>query len=368
MTSLSFHPLGIYLFGLGGGFLVPILYQIGSRWLNTGFVIAFAGLTLSAVVPAIAVLSSGTVIEIMTAGALPPVSINLLFGPWEAAVSASATLAAVLVVVAFWPEIKGKYVPLLLLLIATMGVNGLIQTRDLFNLFVFLEILSVGTYGLLALAASRAGVQAAFKYVTSTMVASALVLLGAILVYESTGHLNIDLLIEAAPRLGTSMAGIALVMVLAGFLIELKPYPSGGWGLDVYETSPPQLAAFLSVVGSAGLIFAIGKLLPLYDDVLGLLIVTAAITFLASNLAGLRQRNVFRLFGYSSIGQMSLLLLALAVLTELDAQEVMPFILFGLFINHLLAKAGLFCLAHVLRAQGTDRRSALRRARLWRSF
>lgn len=349
-----FHPLGIYLFGLGGGFLLPILYQVGKRWLHTGFIVALLGMTLCTVIPAISVLLSGEVIEITTAGALPPISINLRFGPWEAAVSASATLAAAVLAVAFWPKIRTKYVPLLLFLIATMGVNGLIQTRDLFNLFVFLEILSVGTYGLLSLSTDRAGVQAAFKYVTATMVASALVLLGAVLVYKATGDLNIDLIIAAAPPLTAPIAGIALAMVLAGFLIELKPYPAGGWGLDVYETAPPQLAAFLSVVGSAGLIFALGKLLPLYAGAYDFLIISAALTFLASNLAGLRQGNVFRLFGYSSIGQMALLLMALVTLTQMGAVEVLPWVLFGLFINHLLAKAGLFCLAGVLKAKGTD--------------
>ncbi|MDK3072893.1 proton-conducting transporter membrane subunit [Sedimentitalea sp. JM2-8] len=354
MSALHLHPLGIYLFGLGGGFLLPILYQVGKRWLHAGFVVAMLGMTLCAVVPALSVLQSGETIEITTAGALPPVSINLRFGPWEAAVSASATLAAAMLAISFWQTIRTKYVPLLLFLIATMGVNGLIQTRDLFNLFVFLEILSVGTYGLLALSTSRAGVQAAFKYITATMVASALVLLGAVLLYKATGHLNIDLLIEAAPPLAAPIAGTALAMVLAGFLIEMKPYPAGGWGLDVYETAPPPLAAFLSVVGSAGLIFALGKLLPLYDQALGLLTVGAALTFLASNLAGLRQQNVFRLLGYSSIGQMALLLIALAVLTDIGANEVAPYVLFGLFVNHLLAKAGLFCLAGALRARRVD--------------
>lgn len=354
MSAILFHPLGIYVFGLGGGFLIPILYQLSKRWLNFGFVVAMLGLTLCAVVPAFHVLMTGEVIEITTAGATPPISINLRFGPWEAAISASASLAAAILTLAFWQDIKSKYVPLLLLLIATMGVNGLIQTRDLFNQFVFLEILSVGTYGLLALSRSRQGVQAAFKYVIVTMVASVLVLLGAVLLYEATGHLNIDALIEAGPTLGAGISGVALAMLLAGFLIELKPYPSGGWGLDVYETAPPPLAAFLSAVGSAGLIFAVAKLLPLFHDILDLLCWSAAATFMVSNLAGLRQRNVFRLLGYSSIGQMALLLMALAFLTKVEAADVMPLILFGLFINHMFAKAGLFCIAGMLKVKFID--------------
>jgi len=95
------------------------------------------------------------------------------------------------------------------------------------------------------------------------------------------------------------------------------------------------------------------KLLPLYSPATGILTGLASVTFLASNLAGLRQTIVFRILGYSSIGQIALLLLALGVLTEIGAEDVMPFILFGLFLNHLLAKAGLFCLADAIGARTT---------------
>ena len=361
MSALPLHPLGIYIFGLAGGFALPLLYQIGARWLAAGFWIAFAGLTACAVIPAIPVLLTGQGIEIATAGATSPLSISLRFGLWEAAVSASATLTAALLALALWPRMRGQYVPLVLFLLATMGMNGLVQTRDLFNQFVFLEILSVATYGLLAMGVTRAAVQAAFKYVVATMVASALVLLGTVLLYDLTGHLDIDLLIATAPPLGAGSLGIALALVLAGYMVELKPYPAGGWGLDVYETAAPPLAAFLSVVGSAGLVFALGKLIGLYDGALPVLVWAMALTFVASNLAMLRQASVFRMFGYSSIGQIGLLMLALVVLRQGGAPEVMPLILFGLFVNHLLAKAGLFCLAGALRADGTDTPLALAR-------
>jgi hypothetical protein len=105
MTAIA-HPIGIYIFGLGGGFLLPILYQLGHRWLHAGFVIAFAEMTLCTVLPAFEVLRTGIAIEILTAGALPPVSISLRFGPMEAAVSASATLVAALLAISFWDTLR----------------------------------------------------------------------------------------------------------------------------------------------------------------------------------------------------------------------------------------------------------------------
>jgi len=141
-------------------------------------------------------------------------------------------------------------------------------------------------------------------------------------------------------------------MVLTCLIVELKPFPANGWALDVYETAPPALAAFLSVCASAGMVFAVAKLLPLFAPHLGLITLSAALTFLASNLIGLRQDSAGRLLGYSSIGQMALVVLALVVLTRIGADDAIPFVVFGLFVNHLLAKAGLFVLSGALGAGG----------------
>lgn len=350
MTALA-HPIGILLFGIGGGFLIPILYKIGYGWLHAGFVAALGGLTLTSVFSLIAVLQGGgEAIEILTAGAAPPLSINLRFGLSEGAFTVSVNIMAMLLAAVLWDHLKKNYVALLLFLILVMGINGMILTRDLFNLFVFLEIVSIGTYGLLGLVTSREGIQAAFKYVMATVIASTLFLLGAVLIYYVTGHLNIDLAIEAKANLVGPIGGIAVAMILACLLIELKPFPANGWGLDVYETVPPALAAFLSVCASTGMLFAVYKLLPLFDDYLGLIIASSALTFLASNLIGLRQVQIQRLLGYSSVGQMSLGVLALAVLTQIGAEELVPLVVFGLFLNHLLAKAGLFCLVAAIGA------------------
>ncbi|WP_223428526.1 proton-conducting transporter transmembrane domain-containing protein [Tateyamaria pelophila] len=357
MTALA-HPIGILLFGIGGGFLIPLLYKIGYGWLHTGFFAALGGLTLTSIFSLIAVVQGGgEAIEILTAGAAPPISINLRFGLAEGAFSVSVNVMATLLAVAHWDHLKKNYVALLLFLILVMGINGMIMTRDLFNLFVFLEIVSIGTYGLLGLVTSRDGIQAAFKYVMATVIASTLFLLGAVLIYYVTGHLNIDFVIEAQASLIGPISGIALVMMLACLLIELKPFPANGWGLDVYETVPPALAAFLSVCASAGMLFAVYKLLPLFTDYLSLIIASTALTFLASNLIGLRQDKIQRLLGYSSVGQMALGVLALAVLTQIGAQQVIPLVVFGLFLNHLLAKAGLFCLVAAIGA--SDLREAL---------
>ncbi len=363
-----FQPMGIFIFGIGGGFLIPILYRLGKPWLHGGFAMGLGGLTLSSLVPLLIVLQTGIPIEVLTAGAAPPLSINLRLGLAEGAVAASVNVVACLLAMALWDRLRGNYVALLLFLILTMGINGMILTRDVFNLFVFLEIVSIGTYGLLGLGTSRAAVQASVKYVMATVIASTFFLLGAGLIYQATGHLNIDLILglaAAGDQLSGPIAAVAVALILACLVLELKPYPANGWALDVYETAPPALAAFLSVCASAGMVFALAKLLPLFLPHMGIITLWAALTFVASNLIGLRQDSAGRLLGYSSIGQMALVVLALVVLTRIGTDAAIPFVAFGLFVNHLLAKAGLFVLAGALGPSGiTAARGLMRRPAL----
>ena len=86
---------------------------------------------------------------------------------------------------------------MLLYLLLVMGIQGMVMTRDLFNLFVFLEIVSIATYGLLGLQDTPAALSATFKYLMATVLASGFFLIGTVLLYAVTGILNIDDLIAS---------------------------------------------------------------------------------------------------------------------------------------------------------------------------
>lgn len=354
MVARLFEPLNIFVLGLGGGFAMPLLYRLGARWLTGGFVVALGGIALVSGVSLWTLMHGGNTIEVWTAGMPPPVSINLRFGFQEGLLTFCVNVASLLGAVHLWDRLRGKYVPLLLYLILVMGIDGMVMTRDMFNLFVFLEIVSIATYGLLGLENTPAALGAAFKYIMATVVASTLLLLGVALLYYATGTLNIDQLIAERARIGGPIAETALLMVLACLLIELKPFPANGWGLDVYETAPAGIAAMISVGVSAGMLFALVKLLPLFDAQLGIIAVSGGITFLFSNLLALKQAHPQRLLGYSSIGQTGLVVLSLALLRRANADASIPLVVGGLILNHLFAKAGLFWFVGMLRKQGGD--------------
>ena len=109
-----------------------------------------------------------------------------------------------------------------------MGIQGMVMTRDLFNLFVFLEIVSIATYGLLSLQDTPAALSATFKYLMATVLASTFFLIGTMLLYAVTGLLNIDDLI-ARSRVHHRSDRICRADVSAGLPAAGVETVSGEW-------------------------------------------------------------------------------------------------------------------------------------------
>ena len=147
----------------------------------------------------VALLGGAAAPEVLTAGFAPPFSINLRMGTLEAGLALAVNLAflgsGVLLTRRF---LRGHLGAQILLLMMAMGTNGLILTRDLFNVFVFLEITAIATYGMIAMHDDQRGLSAGFKYVIAGGLASALFLIGTIYLYRVTGTLNIDGMILTA--------------------------------------------------------------------------------------------------------------------------------------------------------------------------
>ncbi len=342
MVGSLLYPLNIFIVGLGGGFLIPLFYRLGKSWVTVLFVLTLASMTLISGYSLLTLLQGAAPIEILTGGAEPPYAINLRMGLAEGLAAFSVNLVALFGAVYF---VREKYSAMLLYLLLVMGIQGMVMTRDLFNLFVFLEIVSIATYGLLGLRDTPAALSATFKFLMATVLASTFFLIGTMLLYANTGLLNIDDLIANRDAISGPIGFAALTFLLACLLLELKPFPANGWGLDVYETARGDVAALISGGVSAGVFFALLKLLPLFESQLELIAALGAVTFIFSNLIGLRQTKPQRLLGYSSVGQMALLTIAASLLHRLEAHDAMLLVVGGLFVNHLFAKVGLFWLA-----------------------
>ena len=342
-------PIYIFIIALGTAFLLSLFDRIG-RHVST-LVFLFALTAMTAISATWTGLLPGASITAYTAGFRPPVSINLQIGTLEAPALFAVNLLGLLGALYLLKRFKQDGVlSMVLFLMMIMGVNGMIMTRDLFNLFVFMEISSIATYSILGLEQDPRSLTAGFKYMIAGGMATFFFLIGTIFLYHLTGTLNIDGMIEAQQSITGKIGFIAVFLLLFSVLVELKPFPANGWALDVYQTAPSGIAAIIAVVNSAGMLFALYKILPLAQNCLPCIATIGLSTFFFMNLLGLKQQDAKRLLGYSSIAQMGLVIGTLALLLQISQQpDMLIFIVGGLFINHFIAKAGLFWLTGFLK-------------------
>ena len=136
-----------------------------------------------------------------------------------------------------------------------MGVNGAFLTHDLFNLFVFFEVMLAASYGLLLHGYNAARLRAGMQYIAVNLVASLLFLIGVALIYATTGTLNMADLAARLPATGaTDMAlfkvGIAVLAI--AFLVKSAMWPLGFWLPTTYAAASPPVAAMLVLMTKVG--------------------------------------------------------------------------------------------------------------------
>ena len=363
------NPLYLFAASLGAAFLLPLVDRIGRR-VALALVYAVTAAWLAGGLSWLAaLLAGGAPTDFGTAGFMAPLAIVLRVGLFEAAGVSAVALVGLLSSVSLNRALRDA--PLggsMTLLMVLMGLSGIVLTRDLFNLFVFLEISAIGTYGLIGFDDRRPALRAAFKYMIAGGIASSLYLIGVIYIYRFADTLNLDLAAAGASLSGP--AGTAAVFfLLSALLVELKPFPANGWAIDVYETANPGVSAILSGASSTALLLALWKVFPILGpDHLALIAAGGLATFAASNLVGARQTRPTRMLGYSSAAQVGLIaaIPAFARISGLDdgGPDFVLAVAGGLLLNHLLAKTGLYLLVGALETESEARPAGNRRGPL----
>jgi len=137
----------------------------------------------------------------------------------------------------------------------TMGLNGAFLTGDLFNLFVFFELLLAASYGLVLHGGGRNRVRSALHYIAINLVASFLFLIGVALIYGTTGTLNMADIARVAPTIAAEDRGLfeagAAVLGVA-FLIKAGAWPLHFWLPNTYSAAAPPVAALFAVMTKVG--------------------------------------------------------------------------------------------------------------------
>ena len=248
---------------------------------------------------------------------------------------------------------KANYYALLLVMVA--GMNGLVLSQDLFSVYIFLEVAAVASYALVAYGLGAEELEASFKYLMLSVVASAAVLTAIAILYGMTGALGFDA-VAAGLRLleANTVTGIAAALFLMGFGLKAALIPFHAWLPDAHPSAPAPISAILSglLIKVSG-VYAIARI---FYHVLGLtpalsqiLMWLGAVSIVVAAFLALGQSDMKRMLAYSSISQVGYVVLGIGIGTPLGVAG-------GLFhlLNHALAKGLLFLTSgSVQQATGT---------------
>lgn len=221
------------------------------------------------------------------------------------------------------------------LIMLQAGLHGLILTSDIFNLYVFFEIVSISSYVLVASTNTQASLEGAIKYTLIGMLASIFFLLAIVLIYLHTGTLSIENI--AFESLSSSHQLLIMVSLLVAFGIKMELVPFNLWIGDIYEASSNQFASVLSgVIAKVYIIVFITIAYKLFNDFTPFIALGIA-TFVLFELLAYGAHNLKRIFGYASSASAGLLV-ALFFLDSNEAFEAG----FLLLLSDALIKFALF--------------------------
>lgn len=254
------------------------------------------------------------------------------------------TLATALMALLLWPRgsLRVREQTLTLLLVA--AGSGMALSGDLFNLYVFYEIVAVACYGLAAGRDRGLAYVAAVRYLILGAVGSALALIGIGLLYRATGTLNLAHMAALAPGTLDGPLGLAaFTLLVIGFGVKAELFPVNTWVPEVYATAGARVSGLLAgVVSKLALVVLVRVLITVYADTSAHLVLLALglLGVVSGELAALRANDLRRVLAYSSIGQLGLVAIAFAV-------PGAPGVMAGLAValHHLVVKPALFLVA-----------------------
>lgn len=239
-------------------------------------------------------------------------------------------------------------------LMLPVGLNELLLSADLFNLYVGLELLTLSAVALVAFNGTSEALRAAMRYLLLAMLAALVYLLGVALVYGATGTLDVALMHD---RMGSDrLRWAALILMTGGLLLKGAVFPLHGWLPPAHSSAPGPVSAVLSALVVKASLYILYRLwfeaqpqlpAPPAGQVLALLGCGAV---LFGSVLALRQRHLKRLIAYSTVAQLGYLMLLFGMPSVYAWQGAIYQVL-----SHGLAKAAMFlAAANLMKRLGSD--------------
>lgn len=233
------------------------------------------------------------------------------------------------------------FAPLVLTL--TSGVNGVLLTADIFNLFVFIEVMLLPSYGLFVLARRRRGtaesVRGARIYVTFNLFVSTLFLAGVGLVYGVAGTVNLGELAGSAAQ--DHRIAIGAGIAVAALLMKAAVVPGHAWLTRAYPSTSPAITALFSGLHTKVAIYAVYRIYAVVFDGdtrwLGIGLAIFALTMVIGVLGAVGQDTTRSILAFHMVSQIGYILIGVALFTGAGLAA-------GIFylLHHMVVKASLF--------------------------
>ncbi len=230
------------------------------------------------------------------------------------------------------------------------GVTGAFLTGDLFNLYVWFEVLLISSFGLLVIGGRKQAIDGAVKYVTLNLIATVLFLAGAGLLYGATGTLNMaDLRGAVAASPDQGLMTLIAMMLMVAFGMKAAVFPLFFWLPASYHTPHYAVSAvFAGLLTKVG-VYALMRVFTLiFVGDIGytheILLWVSLLTMLTGVLGAAAQSDFRKILSFHIISQIGYMVLGLALMTPLAVMGAVFYLL-----HHIIVKTNLFLIAGVSR-------------------
>ena len=240
----------------------------------------------------------------------------------------------------------GSYYTLVFILLFAM--MGMTYTNDLFNMYVFMEILSLTSCAIISIKRKKANYLAALRYLVLNTIGSLSVLMGIALIYMVSGHLNmgqISLIIRDIWQLYPGNIVVALGFILTGLSIKAAVFPLHVWLPDAHSNAPTPSSALLSsivvkvyVIATIKLLFkVVGADIVTSLQIPPVITIVAALGMIMGSIFAIGQKDIKRMLAYSSVAQIGYIFLGIGLMSEQGLSAALFHV-----ISHGFMKSALF--------------------------
>ncbi|SFZ98244.1 NADH-ubiquinone oxidoreductase chain N [hydrothermal vent metagenome] len=217
---------------------------------------------------------------------------------------------------------------------------GLVLSSDLFNIYVFFEIAGISAYILSSYKKTPSALEAGIKYLLTGMLASVFLVFAIFLVYIHLGSLNLAVISQTFHTLDFNMKLLISIFLFIGFGFKVEIFPLNFWVTDVYEGSTSLVNSLFSSIVVKAYLFVFFHILYLFmpdSEFTPFLLLTGAVSMLAAEIVALKQKNLKRVFAYSSLGQVGLIFAVLSLGSPAAVAAG-----FFIIVSHSIAKMIIF--------------------------